>query len=224
MVRHPPWETRTHPETTVTCYTQPSTVAAPVDETIATLRAYDRRDAIADLTVETWPAEVPVADEDDEPAAIADYRWFRTWAERADVSMQPAFGFRERTTLVSDTAETVLRLPKCCLAVSVDGSLELVAPHRRAETTVTVGDCLSLLDGRTTDDAGSGDRPPSPTPTPDRCPACGETLVSGQGLYACASCSWRGTSEATTEGDAAGAGEGDTDDRAPPAEAPEPRH
>lgn len=214
------WETRLHPDTTVTCYTRAATLVAPIDDTITRLQEYDREGVIAELSVETWPAEVPFTAHEEEPEAITAYRRFKTWANREGVSMRPAFGFRNRTTLVSDTVETVLRLPMCCLAVTIDGRLELVAPHQTDETTVTVDDCLSLLAAAARTTGGrSPRRPPTSTPPLNRCPACAGPLESGQGLYACLACSWHGIVQATPQVDTTTDDAKDTPD---PASAPAP--
>lgn len=184
----------------VECYVRAASLVAPVDANVEALRDHERRGVIDDLAVETWPDEVALTGAAEETTEVARYRRFETWAERAGVSLRPAFAVRERTTLVDDGAEVVLTLPVFCLAVSVNGHLELVAPHRTASTTYAVDDVLAdlaALDRDAADVGGQADETPGPatrsaTRTPDRCPECGESLVTGQGLYACPACSWSG--------------------------------
>lgn len=173
------------PQTAVSidCFVRASTLAAPVDGVVRTLREYHRSGTIDELTVRAWPDEVPLAGGAEDPDAITRYRLFRAWADEHDVDLEPAFARRDRTTLVSDGTEPVLVLPVMCLAVHVDGELTAVVPHRDGETTYSVGDALADLEGRA----------PGPSPDArgsDRCPACGSEVVTGQGLYACPACSW----------------------------------
>lgn len=199
------------PAITVECYVRVSSLVAPVDSTVETLRTYAATGQIDELRVESWPDEISLTGEKADDAVLERFETFRTWADRHSVQLSPAFSIRERTTLVSDTASTVLVLPIVCLAIRVDGELASVVPHATATTTYTVSDALTDLreaeavlvppafaDRVTTDDAtgGASDRREAehpPTDTHDlSCPRCGEALVTGQGLYACLSCVWPG--------------------------------
>jgi len=158
---------------TVECYARASMLMAPVDSTIETLRAYERRGVVDDLMVETWPDEVSFTGEVTDHPAVEQYRRFKTWAKREGVLLKPAFDFRERTTPVDDRSEVVLRLPVLCVAVSVGGRLELVAPHQSDYSATDVFADLDAVD-RSLPPAVTGASPPSATHTPEQCPlVCG---------------------------------------------------
>lgn len=182
---------------TIECYVRTSSLVAPTNETVAALREFEQQGVIADLTVEAWPDEIVLGDED-EPATVEQYRRFKAWANREDVSLHPAFAVRKRTTLVGDRTEAVLTLPMVCLAVYVDGTLETVAPN---QSKYTVNDVLAdleeldpppALSPPTDTSSSSSARVTAPAGTPERCPGCEEPLMTGQGLYTCPTCSWTG--------------------------------
>lgn len=187
---------------TITCNVRASSVVAPVDSTIETLQAYERRDVIDELAVETWPDEVVLDEADPTPPAVDRFRRYETWADAAGASIRPPFAVTERAMITRDEPRTILTLPVCCLAVRVDGRLELVAPHGTGESTYTVDDVLADLatleraEPATTTPANT-DRPPATpaTPTPEDCPDCGHKVVTGQGVYACPSCAWNSLAE-----------------------------
>jgi hypothetical protein len=133
------------PTITVDCYVRAGSLGSPVDETIETLQDYDRRGRLDDLTVDLWPDEVVLTDVSEEMFPLDQYRRFRTWADRADVSLRPGFTVRERASLVSERPATTLVLPVVCLAIHVDGELSTVVPHRDGTTTYTVEDALDDL-------------------------------------------------------------------------------
>lgn len=132
-------------EITVDCCVRASTAEGPVDETIETLRTYDRRNVIDNLGVEVWPDEVVLTAETEETAPVERYRRFQAWAEQAGVSLRPAFQTRERATLVSEQPARALVLPVVCLAIHADGELATVVPHRADGVTYTVEDALGDL-------------------------------------------------------------------------------
>lgn len=188
----------------IECYLRGTSLVEPVDATIETLRDHERSGLIDTFILETWPDEVVISGNREATTAEARYRRFQTWADQADASLDPAFSVDERTTLTDDDPRTVLTLPVCCLAVSVNDVLELVAPHKTEDTTYGVEDVLEDLDALDQDDTERSESTETgPTPAtssdddpPDRCPACDEPLVTGQGVYACRSCSWSGLSYA----------------------------
>lgn len=130
---------------TVDCYTRAGWFGPPVDESIETLRDYDRRGVLDDLTVEMWPDEVVLREDPAEPPLIDQYRRFQTWADQMGVSLRPGFSIHERGSLVSEETSTALVLPVVCLAIHVDGELTSVAPHRTDAGTYTVPDALDDL-------------------------------------------------------------------------------
>lgn len=188
----------------VRCYVRASSLVEPVDATIERLREFDRTGVIDELRVEAWPDEVPLEGGPDHSDVVQRFEAFRAWADRLGASIRPAFTVRERTTLVADETRAVLVLPVVCLSIHVDGELASVVPHAEGETTYAVEDALADLeavDYATVTPAthAAADRPPGRSPdvrTGEQCPACGEGLASGQGLYACSSCSWVGVDPA----------------------------
>lgn len=127
------------------CYVRASSLSASVDEALETLREYDQRGVIDDLTVTAWPGEVRLTADTEEPPPIAQYRRFQTWAEQTEVSLQPAFQFREQGSLVDDHTKPALVFPVLCVAIHVNGALATVAPHQSSTTTYTVADALADL-------------------------------------------------------------------------------
>lgn len=186
------------PIITIDCFVRASALVDPVDAPIEQLRTYETQGVIDDLDVRAWPDEVPLADPTDD-AVIARYDLFQMWADDNDFYLEPGFTIRNRTTLVSDEPESVLVLPVVCLAIHIDGELTSVVPHCTGTATYTVDEALAELDppdralpmrpgaaSAPTDSA----RPSAPTRTPGKCPECGDRLITGQGLYACLTCSW----------------------------------
>ena len=150
------------PPLTVDCYSRAASLGPPVDGALETLREYHRRGVIDELTVRVWPEEVVLTDYTEETPLLAQYRRFRTWAERAGVSLRPGFAIRERASLVDERTVTVLVPPVLCLAIHVDGELAEVAPHRTDTATYTVEDALTDLAPLERDPP---DRPPSADPS-----------------------------------------------------------
>jgi hypothetical protein len=130
---------------TVTCFARAGALGPRVDETIETLRDYDQRGTIDALTVDVWPDEVVLAAASRETTPVVQYHRFRRWAERAGVSLSPAFTIRRQASLVDEQPASALVLPVVCLAVRVDGELTTVAPHRFEGTAYTVEDVLEDL-------------------------------------------------------------------------------
>lgn len=137
--------TETRPTVSLRCYTRPTTLTAPVDETITTLRAATRTETIAELTIQGWPAEVPLDETSPHTDIVACYERFREWAAQRDACIHPPFAIRERTTLSSDTTEQMLVLPVFCLAIH-RWALENRHPHETETRTITVADTLGVLD------------------------------------------------------------------------------
>lgn len=193
-----------HARVAVDCFVRASTLVDQVDSIIERLRDYETHGVIDDLTVEVWPDEIELT-ATPENSILARYELFNAWADQNDVDLEPAFTTREQTTVVDDEPATMLVLPVVCLAVHVGGILTNVVPHRISAKTYTVEQALEDLETldrlpapmpTTTDDAAAetptkaSTRSPPLTRTPEQCPACGDTLVTGQGLYACPTCAW----------------------------------
>lgn len=188
----------------VHCYVRASSLVAPVDATVETLREFDRTGAIDELRIEAWPDEVPLEGESEHAAVLGRFQAFQDWADRLGASVEPAFAVRERTTLVADESEAVLVLPVVCLSIHVDGRLASVVPHLEGGTAYTVDDALADLEAldyaapTVANRATEGPPPavPSDARTLEHCPACLAGLETGQGLYACPSCAWVGVDPA----------------------------
>lgn len=138
--------TEPRPTVSLTCYTRPTSLTAPVDETITTLRTATQTEIIDELTIQGWPAEVPLDETSPHTDIVACYERFREWAAQRDACIHPPFAIRERTTLSSDTTEQMLVLPVFCLAIHIDGHLRTVIPHETETRTITVADTLGVLD------------------------------------------------------------------------------
>jgi hypothetical protein len=157
----------------IDCYARAAALGAPVDEPIETLREYDLRGVIEDLTVRVWPDEVVLTDDTQEASPIAQYRRFQTWADQAGVSLRPGFTIRQQGSLVSDQTTAALVLPTVSLAIHVDGELATVVPHQTDTTTYTVEDALADL-------AAPDQDPPSHPPTTDAAADSPDLLHHGQ--------------------------------------------
>lgn len=116
-------------------------------ETIATLRELDAADVLADVTVHTWGRSVPASPPETDESPVRDrVERFQAWAARTDHSLEPAFRYRERTTLVSAHAEAVIRLPMLCLAVYDRDDLVAVFPCATEDGPKRVDECVARLD------------------------------------------------------------------------------
>ena len=126
--------------------------APPPDDPRATvlnrLREFRTEGIIDEVSVRTWGTFVAALDgEADDPESLAGERVaaFQRWAERNGHSLEPAFEQCERSSLVSEAGNDVIRLPLQCLAVYEDDRLAGVFPCSTPDGTNTVGDCLERL-------------------------------------------------------------------------------
>jgi hypothetical protein len=108
------------------------------------LRELDAADRIEGYEVHVWNSRVQLSDGETQ-SDVAVYREFRSWADDADVDVDPFFTVRERESFVDGTARELI-FPVMCLAVRADGELRTVAPHRHGHETNTVQDCLDALE------------------------------------------------------------------------------
>lgn len=137
--------TASTPAITVDCHVRASSLVAPVDSTVETLRSYAAAGEIDEVHVETWPDEVPLTGPNEDATVLERYETFQAWADCHGVQLSPAFSVRERSTVLSDTASTMLVLPMVCLVIHVGGTLASVVPHTTATTAYTVSDALTDL-------------------------------------------------------------------------------
>lgn len=177
---------------TVSCHVRAPMLLEPVDTHVETLRACAADGQIGDLVLRSWPEQVTRSTESPDRDVLERFASFRSWADRADVTVQPPFETRTRTSMVSGAETDLLVLPLICLALYDDaGGLVGVYPHSADGETYTVEDAIAGLQ------TGEVPVPLSATPTRvergDLCPECKGLLVNGQGLYSCPDCAWIGT-------------------------------
>lgn len=130
----------------VDCYIRASALVEALDDTIERLREYEQQGAIDELSITIWPDRIRLTEETEKHPILDSYGQFREWAEDNDVSLEPAFKFEKRTTLVCDTPEPVLNLPALCLGIRLDGDLVTVVPHSTETGTYTIGDALADIE------------------------------------------------------------------------------
>ncbi len=210
------------PDLTITCYVRPALVLDPIDAKIETLRTAEREGRIDSLLLRSWPGDVALVDDTPHPEVLEQYDRFERWADRAGVTISPAFQTRETTSLATDRTVERLVTPSICLACHDGDRLVGVFPHTDGETTHTVPEAIAALRtgslpeplvGResvaertvprpvsTSDD---GDRPSRSYPRrstkrpPPTCPDCGTGLTNVQGILDCGSCEWVGADRTT---------------------------
>lgn len=135
-----------NPHVTIECYARPSVAYESVEDVVKTLREYEKKDVIDELSIDIWPEEICFTGNTPVEFVLDHYEQFRAWADDEGVSLEPAFERRERSTLLSDETNTFLVLPAVCLAIYVDGTLVSVAPHSTETETHTVEDALTHIE------------------------------------------------------------------------------
>lgn len=121
----------------------------PRKKVLSRLRAFEAEGVVDEVSVRVWGKNVSVSrDEADEDRTIIRERVseFQTWAERNGHSLEPAFRWREQSSMVSEGRNEVIRLPLQCLAVYTSDKLVGVFPCSMGGETNTVGDCLARLE------------------------------------------------------------------------------
>lgn len=120
--------------------------------TMDRLEALADTELVDDVTRQAWAHKLlPEADDDWCQQARDAHARFREWATENDRSLEPAFGTRTTTSMVSDEQYEVVEFPVLCLAVYADDELVHVAPSTDpvTGTTQTVADCLDELEAST---------------------------------------------------------------------------
>lgn len=167
----------------------------PVEETagyLEELRDCEAAGRIEGFKLHRWPREVVVSGDGAERAMIRGYGSYREWADRAGVSLEPAFTTRTRTSIVTDDEIEVLVLPSTCLALYDDeGYLVGVYPHADAEGIYTVADALARVRVGTVPVPRSGG--PVRVAGEEPCPECQGLPVYWRGVYLCPDCRWIGS-------------------------------
>ncbi|WP_440772754.1 HTH domain-containing protein [Natronorubrum sp. DTA28] len=193
--------TTTSTDVTAVCHVRAPLLLEPVDRQIETLQACDSEGTIDDLLLRSWPKEIALTDNSPYQEALDSFERFETWAADRGVSVRPPF--KERTTTSQVTSETtdLLVTPLLCLELYADDELIGVFPHTDEETeeTLTTDEVIaSLRTGELPTPLGGTpeSHPSASTATAANakdCPDCGESLIDGQGLFACPDCNWTGT-------------------------------
>lgn len=130
---------------TVVCYARPAQFSGPIDTHIETLTCLETEGAIDTLLVRTWPAVLSFAASAPRDEPLAAFEQFRTWADRAEVSICPPFEQIARTSTITGEHQDVLRTPLCCLACYIEDDLVAVYPHTDEDQTTTVPDAIARL-------------------------------------------------------------------------------
>lgn len=174
---------------TVVCYARPSQFSEPIDTHIETLTRLETEGTIETLLVRTWPAELSFATSAPRDEPLAAFEQFRTWADRAGVSICPPFEQLARTSTIIGEHQDMLRTPMCCLACYIKDDLVAVYPHSDDEQTHSVPDAIARLQTGELVEGLTAPARPEPIAV-GTCPECGTSCLSGQGVYVCLDCRW----------------------------------
>ena len=179
------------PETTLVCHARTPLVLEPIEERIAEARACEGTDLVDAVVVRSWPDSVRLDDAGQDREVVDDFGRFREWADRREVTVEPPFEVRTRSSIVEEDGVDVLVTPVLCLAVYRDERLVGVYPHSDGEETYPVERALERLqEGQLPRPLQGSERPAA---DPRRCPDCDAALLNGQGLFVCTDCAWTGT-------------------------------
>lgn len=173
---------------TVDCYVRTDSISDPVEEHLEAVRGLHERGLVDGLNVDAWPKEVVLSEYTEDLDVVRAFRTFEEWAAQWAVAIDPPFELDVRSSRLTGEEREILRTPALCLAVSIDGRLREVFPHRSEGRTYSIDDALETLER-----IASPGEEPTPDLGPDEsCPRCGVRLATGQGLYACSECDWSG--------------------------------
>lgn len=185
---------------TVTCYVRASESASrAAEDAVAALRRDLDERRLDGVTVRTWPDVVALSGATRESEVVTAFESFVEWARRTGRTIRPSFGREIRASTLTGESREVIVTPAVCVATYLNGKLVAVHPHGDDDGHHPVGEALDAI--RT-----DRYRPNVPALVearrdPNRCPACAEQLVDGQGLYACSErdCDWVGVALAPGE-------------------------
>jgi len=126
-------------------HTSPAVVESLSDLVARARRLEDALDAA--VHVETWTAVRPALEElsDSGSSITGTVEAFQSWADREGYDLEPAFDWRETSSVIGNRAAEV-RVPTACVAVYTDGDLQCVAPCSDGDCSYTVMDCLAKLE------------------------------------------------------------------------------
>lgn len=113
---------------------------------VARERARRVRDRLAGRPVTTvteyWPSRIAL---DANGPLAATFERFEAWADRAGVSLEPAFRHTTFDCAITGDCDERLVTPVCCLSVERDGRVTAVYPHREGERVVGVEEGLERV-------------------------------------------------------------------------------
>ena len=176
---------------TVVCHVRAPLLLEPIDRQIETLQACETEGSIDDLLLRSWPKEVSRDESTLHHEVLETYDQFSQWADQRGVSIEPPFNTRTSTSTVTGKSRELLVTPLLCLEVYVDDDLIGVFPHSEGDETYTTDEVIAQL--RTGELPTPLGQSPTAAGSATECPECGESIVDGQGLYACGECGWTGT-------------------------------
>lgn len=97
------------------------------------------------------------------------YETFAAWATDSQVSLRPAFGIRDATSLITGDSTRELVTPVLSVGVYTARDLVAVFPHTTDAGTYTVEDLVSALEeGAAIEDLSPAVDPPDADDHPDR--------------------------------------------------------
>lgn len=135
-----------------------ASVSGPREHAIEAVDELVARGIVADYEVHAWPSAVDLTVPCD---VTRRYREFEAWAERAGVTLEPAFSRRDEDNVITGEHTETLVTPLVCTAVRRGDELVAVLPCCRGEDDhVSVLSYLSALD-EGNDPLGEGKLPPA---------------------------------------------------------------
>ncbi len=176
---------------TVVCHVRAPLLLEPIDRQIETLQACEAEGSVDDLLLRSWPKEVSRTESSPHHEVLETYDRFSQWAVRRGVSIEPPFNTRTSTSQVTGESRELLVTPLLCLEVYADDQLVGVFPHSDGDETYTTNEVIAQL--RTEELPTPLGQSPTLAGSSTECPECGDSIVDGQGLYACGECGWTGT-------------------------------
>lgn len=132
----------------------------PRAEVLSRLHELEAAGIVDDVSVRIWGKDIAASNDvanDDGRLVRERIANFQKWAERNDHSLEPAFRWYERSSLVSEERHEVIRLPLQCLVVYKDDCLVGVFPCSTTNGANTVADCLQRLEAGDFDSQANGE-------------------------------------------------------------------
>ena len=124
----------------------PTSVLETADRIASRLRRLEDDGQIDEYALESWGCRQLRPAEAVEAPTAAVVEAYRSWADDAGHTLEPAFCRREVSSMVSETSYTKLVVPFLTIAVYDGEELECVAPCSNGAAVFTVDDCLAALE------------------------------------------------------------------------------